>query len=139
MLSLDYEYIIFICKMISLRIGRRIYEFRRSSLFLKVHCEMPFHHIAQVKYSFHTLSCVHTHIHEYIHTCILSPSLSPHLFYVCLLSSIHPIILYLSSSFIPRCCLKSSTRKPITRQCSPETFKFPSQGATVRWKAGRWF
>lgn len=128
MLSFNYGHIIFICKMISLRIGRRIYEFRRSSLFLKVHREMPFSSMPPDEIFFpYTELCrhIHTYIHIYIH--VFSLTVSPHLFHVCLLSSI-----YFSSVSLPLIhsqviSLKSSTRKPITRQCSPETFKFPSQ------------
>ena len=129
--------------MISLRIGRRLYEFRRLSLFWKVHHEFPFSSLSPGEIFFpYTELCLHIHTYIYTYMFSLSHSLSPHLFYVCLLSIYLSIyLIYLSSVSLPLIhsqviSLKSSTRKHITRQCSPETFKFPSQVPLLGGKLG---
>ena len=115
-----------------------------SPCFEKSIMNFLFPHCLQVKYSFPTPNYVCTYTHTSIHTCFLSHTLYPltcfmSVYYLSIYLSIY--LIYLSSVSLPLIhsqviSLKSSTRKHITRQCSPETFKFPSQVPLLGGKLG---
>ena len=102
-----------------------------------------FHHCLQLKHSLPTLNCVCTYIHAYIYTYIhvfsLTLSIPPPILYLSIYLSICHLSIICISSFSTHpqvISLMSSTRKPITRQCWPETSEFPFQVPLLGGKLG---